>query len=73
MASDNLITEGLTGLEEVAPDILSLRTLFVNVVYDRRARKQELDPRGHRNGEVHRSYCSGCNRTISRSAVCDRI
>jgi len=33
MASDNLITEGLTGLEEVAPDILSLRTLFVNVVF----------------------------------------
>ncbi|MGN7413296.1 MBL fold metallo-hydrolase [Paenibacillus sp. SAF-068] len=33
MASDNLITGGLTGLEEVAPDILSLRTLFVNVVF----------------------------------------
>lgn len=33
MASDNLITEGLTGLEEVAPDILSLRTLLVNVVF----------------------------------------
>ncbi|WP_433744061.1 MBL fold metallo-hydrolase [Paenibacillus amylolyticus] len=33
MTSDNLITEGLTGLEEVAPDILSLRTLFVNVVF----------------------------------------
>lgn len=33
MASDNLITAGMTGLEEVAHDILSLRTLFVNVVF----------------------------------------
>ncbi|MCM3783773.1 MBL fold metallo-hydrolase [Neobacillus mesonae] len=33
MESDNLITEGKTALEEVAPDILSLRTLFVNVLF----------------------------------------
>ncbi|NUU78875.1 MBL fold metallo-hydrolase [Paenibacillus xylanilyticus] len=33
MTSENLITAGMTGLEEVAHDILSLRTLFVNVVF----------------------------------------
>ncbi|GIP42655.1 MBL fold metallo-hydrolase [Paenibacillus sp. J45TS6] len=33
MASDNLITEGKTALEEVAPDLLCLRTLFVNVLF----------------------------------------
>ncbi|MCM3126767.1 MBL fold metallo-hydrolase [Paenibacillus provencensis] len=33
MESDNLITEGKTALEEVAPDILSLRTLFVNILF----------------------------------------
>lgn len=33
MASDNLITSGMTGLEEVAHDILSMRTLFVNVIF----------------------------------------
>lgn len=33
MAFDNLMTSGMTGFEEVASDILSLRTLFVNVVF----------------------------------------